>query len=66
MGLIKAAVGAIGSTLHDQWKEAIRCDNMPDDVLMIKKTTDNGVISMVVQLLLGQVKLLLFMIMVEY
>ena len=25
MGLIKAAVGAIGSTLHDQWKEAIRC-----------------------------------------
>ena len=27
MGLIKAAVGAIGSTLHDQWKEAIRCDN---------------------------------------
>ena len=45
MGLIKAAVGAIGSTLHDQWKEAIRCDNMPDDVLMIKKTTDNGVIS---------------------
>lgn len=45
MGLIKAAVGAIGSTLHDQWKEAIRCDNMPDDVLMMKKTTDNGVIS---------------------
>ena len=23
MGLIKAAVGAIGSTLKDQWKEAI-------------------------------------------
>mgnify|MGYP004582582689 CR=1 FL=1 len=45
MGLIKATVGAIGGTLHDQWKEAIRCDDMPDDVLMIKKTTDTGVIS---------------------
>ena len=29
MGLIKAAVGAVGSTLHDQWKEAIRCEDMP-------------------------------------
>lgn len=45
MGLIKAAVGAVGSTMHDQWKEAIRCENMPNDVLMIKKTTPNGVIS---------------------
>ena len=45
MGLIKAAVGAVGSTLHDQWKEAIRCENMPNDVLMVKKTTPNGVIS---------------------
>ncbi len=45
MGLIKAAVGAIGSTLHDQWKEAIRCDDIPNDVLMVKKTTPNGVIS---------------------
>lgn len=45
MGLIKAAVGAVGSTLHDQWKEAIRCENMPNDVLMVRKTTDTGVIS---------------------
>ena len=45
MGLIKAAVGAVGSTMHDQWKEAIRCENMPNDVLMVKKTTHNGVIS---------------------
>lgn len=45
MGLIKAAVGAVGSTLHDQWKEAIRCEDMPNDVLMVKKTTPNGVIS---------------------
>ena len=45
MGLIKAAVGAISSTLGDQWKEAIRCDNMNNDILMMKKTTPNGVIS---------------------
>ena len=45
MGLIKAAVGAVGSTLHDQWKEAIRCEDMTNDVLMVKKSTPNGVIS---------------------
>ncbi len=45
MGLIKAAVGAVSSTLHDQWKEAIRCEDMSNDVLMVKKTTPNGVIS---------------------
>ena len=45
MGLIKAAVGAVGSTLHDQWKEAIRCEDMGKDILMMKKTTPTGVIS---------------------
>ena len=45
MGLIKAAASAVGSTLHDQWKEAIRCDDMGNDVLMMKKTTPTGVIS---------------------
>ena len=45
MGLIKAAAGAIGSTLHDQWKEAIRCEDMSNDILMVKKTTPTGVIS---------------------
>ena len=45
MGLIKAAAGAIGSTLKDQWKEAIRCEDMDTDVLMRKVTTENGVIS---------------------
>lgn len=45
MGLIKAAKSAIGSTLHDQWKEAIRCENMTNDILMMKKTTDTGVIT---------------------
>ena len=45
MGLIKAAAGAVGSTLKDQWKEAIRCEDMPNDVLMVKKTTPTGVIT---------------------
>jgi len=45
MGLIKAAKSAIGSTLHDQWKEAIRCEELTNDVLMVKKTTPTGVIS---------------------
>lgn len=34
MGLIKAATSAIGSTLHDQWKEALRCEEMGSDILM--------------------------------
>ena len=34
MGLIKAAVGALGGTLADQWKEFFYCDALPNDVLM--------------------------------
>ena len=45
MGLIRAAKDAIGSTLHDQWKDAIRCANMGNDLLMKRVTTDSGVIS---------------------
>lgn len=45
MGLLKATVNAIGGTLHDQWKEAIRCDDMTNDILMVKKTTETGVIT---------------------
>ena len=45
MGLIKAAMGAVGSTLHDQWKEAIRCEDLGNDILMMKKTTPTGVIT---------------------
>lgn len=45
MGLIKAAVGAIGGTLQDQWKEAIRCEDLGNDILMMKKTTPTGVIT---------------------
>lgn len=45
MGLIKAAIGAVGSTLHDQWKEAIRCEDLGNEILMKRKTTPTGVIS---------------------
>lgn len=36
MGLIKAAQGAIGGTLADQWKEFFYCEAMPSDVLVVK------------------------------
>lgn len=45
MGLIKAAVTAVGSTLQDQWKEYIRCDDLGQDILMKRVSTPNGVIS---------------------
>ena len=45
MGLIKAVVGAVGGTLHDQWKEYIKCDDLGNDILMKKVTTPNGIIS---------------------
>ena len=45
MGLIKAAVSAAASTLHDQWKEYIKCDDLGNDILMKKVTTPNGIIS---------------------
>ena len=45
MGLIKAVGGAVGGTLKDQWKEALRCDDMGNDILMKKVTTPTGVIS---------------------
>ena len=38
MGLIKAGIGALGSTLADQWKEYFYCDAMGPDVLVIKGT----------------------------
>ncbi len=36
MGLIKAGVGALKSTLADSWKEFIYCDSLADNVLMTK------------------------------
>ncbi len=36
MGLIKAALGALGGTLADQWKEYFCCDSIPKDILVTK------------------------------
>lgn len=36
MGLIKAAGGAVGGVLADQWKEYIYCESMAPDVLVCK------------------------------
>ncbi len=36
MGLIKAAMGAVGGTLADQWKEFFYCDSMSSDILATK------------------------------
>ena len=41
MGLIKAAKDAIGSTMHDQWKEAIRGDITSDEMIAFSKTLKN-------------------------
>jgi len=61
MGLIKAAVSAVGSTLHDQWKEYIRCEDLGNDILMKKVTTENGVISKdsAIQVAPGQIAVIL-------
>lgn len=36
MGLIKAALGSLGGTLADQWKEFFYCDSLDNDVLVTK------------------------------
>ncbi len=45
MGLIKAALGAAGGVMADQWKEYFYCDALPEDVLCVKgkkRTTGRG------------------------
>ncbi len=34
MGLIKAAIGAVGGTMADQWKEFFYCEALPKEVLV--------------------------------
>lgn len=45
MGLIKAAVQAIGSTFGDQFLSTISCEDMGNDILMVKKEDKNGTIA---------------------
>lgn len=42
MGLIKAALGATGGILADQWREYYYCDRMSDQVLMSKGVKKTG------------------------
>ena len=45
MGLIKAAMGAAGGVLADQWKEYFYCESIPETVLAVKgqkRTTGRG------------------------
>lgn len=41
MGLIKAAIGALGGTLGDSWKEAIHCGTMGNSVILRTGTKMN-------------------------
>ena len=38
MGLIKAALGAAGGALADQWRDSFSCDSMDENVLVVKGT----------------------------
>ena len=42
MGLIKAALGAAGGVLADQWKEFFYCEALPQDVLVTKGVKQQG------------------------
>ena len=45
LGFIGAAISAVGGNLKDQWKDAVICEDMTNNVLMMRKTTKTGVIS---------------------
>lgn len=36
MGLIKAAMGAAGGVLADQWKEYFYCESLPENIMVTK------------------------------
>ena len=38
-------INSIGSEFHDQWKDFVECEDMGNDILMVKKTTETGQIS---------------------
>ena len=42
MGLIKAAFGAAGGVLADQWKEYFYCDSIPENLLMVRGRKSRG------------------------
>ena len=42
MGLIKAAIGAVGGTMADQWKEFFYCEALPKEVLVRRGQKQTG------------------------
>ena len=36
MGLIRAALGAAGGVMADQWKEYFYCESIPENVMAVK------------------------------
>ena len=42
MGLIRAAVGAVGGTMADQWREFFYCEAMDADTLVVKGQKHGG------------------------
>ncbi len=42
MGLIRAAVGAVGGTFADQWKDFFCCDAMDEDTLVVRGRKKTG------------------------
>ena len=39
MGLIKAALGAAGGVMADQWKEYFYCESIPENVMAVRFRT---------------------------
>ncbi len=44
MGLIRTAIDSVMGTLQDQYQTAIMCEDMGNEILMMKKTRQNGII----------------------
>ncbi len=42
MGLLRAAIGAVGGTFADQWKEFFYCEALPKEVLVTKGVKQTG------------------------
>ncbi|MEA4831061.1 MAG: SPFH domain-containing protein [Oscillospiraceae bacterium] len=42
MGLIKAAISSIGSVFGDQWLDAVKCEDLGNEILMKRKIDQKG------------------------
>ena len=44
MGLIRAAISAVGGTMADQWKEFFICESLDADVLAVKDRSGSAAV----------------------